>query len=49
MLESICPSHRPAKLPPVYCSLMSWIQLPRPVVVTLEMVVELLTELLTRS
>lgn len=49
MLESICPSHRPAKLPPVYCSLMSWIQLPRPVVVILEMVVGLLTESSTRS
>lgn len=40
---------RPAKLPPVYCSLMSWIQLPRPVVATLEMVVGLPTESSTRS
>ena len=49
MLKSICPSHRHAKLPPVYCSLMSWIQLPRPVVATLEMVVGLPTESSTRS
>lgn len=40
---------RPAKLPHVCYSLMSWIRLPRLVEVTLEMVVGLLTESSTRS